>query len=268
MVQEDRLDPAAMRAFLESHGVFPVGSWVRLTDGRTARVVDSRGAEYDRPVVTAVGGEGGERTEPEILDMGLGSGPKIAEALDSGGKGFDFAAGFHVEAPGSPAEEGEGAGAPSGGPAPEGPVPPGEARLSADAQTGAQAGRPVPPKYLDWSASFSGFLSDFAVLDLVQILDVSQKSGVLVLRFPEAQGEIKLCDGEIMSAELALSDGSVLSDEEAVFAMMEEREGRFRFEQGAVERRKSVRSNNTMILMEGCRRLDERRAEGRSGAKG
>jgi hypothetical protein len=194
-------------------------------------------------------------SDEEAKAAGLG----VAEAVDAGALGLDspassgwsaellagdFAAGLHlessVEAPSAPAE-GEADAAPPG---------------RAEART-------VPAKYLDWSASFSGRLSDFGVVDLVQILDVSQKSGVLVLRFPEALGQVKLSDGEIMSAELISASGETVRGEEAVYRMVGQTEGTFRFEQGAVERRKLVKTNNATILMEACRLQDEK---GLSGA--
>ena len=94
-------------------------------------------------------------------------------------------------------------------------------------------------------------------MDLVQILDVSQKSGVLLLRFHEAYGQVKFSDGEIMSAEVVSDSGETVRDEEAIYRMVTFTEGTFRFEQAAVERRKTVKTNNASILMEACRLQDE-----------
>jgi HD-GYP domain-containing protein (c-di-GMP phosphodiesterase class II) len=255
MVQEQRLDPAAVKAFLATHGAYPVGSWVLLSDDRVARVVEARGETYDRPVVTVLTDSEGAPAAPEVVDLAEGEGAtlKIVESVDPAALGAgpadrpatgvelvtgDFAAGFHLEPPAGlePSH-----------------VPP-KAALGTDA---ADATRKVPAKYLDWSASFSGHLSDFAVVDLVQILDVSQKSGVLLLRFPEAYGQVKFSDGEIMSAELISDAGETVRDEEAIYKMVAYTEGTFRFEQSAVERRKTVKTNNATILMEACRLQDE-----------
>ena len=256
MVQDQTLDPAAVKAFLSTHGAYPLGSWVLLSDNRIARVVEARGEPYDRPVVTALTDSGGAPAAPEVIDLASGEGATlgIAESLDprilpgtgdgpGTGAGLvmgDFTAGFHLESPAG-AEPAH--------------VPP---RAAPDAGAD-EATRKVPAKYLDWSASFSGHLSDFGVIDLVQILDVSQKSGVLFLRFPNAYGQVKMSDGEIMSAELISDSGETVRDDEAVYKMVAFTEGTFRFEQSAVERRKTVKSNNATILMEACRLQDEGR---------
>ncbi len=255
MVQDQTLDPAAVKAFLTTHGAYPVGSWVLLSDGRTARVVESRGDTYDRPLVTVLTDAAGVPVAPEVIDMARedAAALKVAESVDPAvlGAGHadrpatgtelvtgDFAAGFHLE---PPAGIGPAHVTPSAAP---------------DADPG-EATRKVPAKYLDWSASFSGHLSDFSVVDLVQILDVSQKSGILLLRFHEAYGQVKMSDGEIMSAELVSDSGDTVRDEEAVYRMVTFTEGTFRFEQSAVERRKTVSLSNASILMEACRLQDE-----------
>lgn len=40
-----------VRAFLNSVSLFPIGSWVELSDGRFGRVVSANGADFHRPVV-------------------------------------------------------------------------------------------------------------------------------------------------------------------------------------------------------------------------
>ena len=262
MVQDDMLDGGAVKAFLGTHGVYPIGSWVRLSDGSAARVVDARKESYDHPRVTVLVGPDGNTIDfPEPVDLYKralasaedephaqpeGRSPAVwirpgslfvAEAIDEGVHGFDFSAGFHLTPMVTEVVE------------------------EKKRETGllhADGRRSVPTRFLDWSASFSGFLTDFNVLDLVQILDVSQKSGVMFFKFPDAIGEIRFSEGEILGAEYTTSEGEVLSDEEAIFLMMELPEGTFMFEQSSVERKKTVKSNNTMILMEGCRRQDER----------
>jgi len=242
MVQEDALDAGAVRAFLETHGVFPVGSWVRLSDGRFARVVGANARAYDRPSLVAVlDAELRPLRNPEPVELSSGDPAlRIVEEAEVPAGAADFASGFHLER--------------------------GEDVLRPE--TRGPRGRAVPTKFLDWSAGFSGFLTDFSVLDLIQILDVSQKSGVLFLRFSEAIGEIRFNEGEIMSAELTFADGTTLADEEAVYRMIDTAEGTFRFEQGAVDHRKTVRSNNATILMEGCRRQDEKKARASGGQEG
>ncbi len=265
MVQEEALDPLAAKAFLRSHGLYPVASWVRLSDGRAARVIDSAADQFDRPVVTALGDAvGRELAQPEVIDLTSEAAEdiKVDDPLETARVRFDFAAGFHLEGPREPAHVPLET-------APPRPSPPDEMSLRRDppvasmppsgpAGSGRQA-RKVPSEYLDWSAGFSGFLSDFSAVDLIQILDVSQKSGVLALRFPGAMGQVKVSEGDILSAELTTASGDTMRDEEAIYRMVDFTEGSFRFEQTAVERRKTVRANNATILIEACRLQDERR---------
>ena len=39
-----------MRGLLEAVSLFPIGSSVKLSDGRVAKVIRANGAEYDRPI--------------------------------------------------------------------------------------------------------------------------------------------------------------------------------------------------------------------------
>jgi hypothetical protein len=91
------------------------------------------------------------------------------------------------------------------------------------------------------------------VLDIVQLLDLSQKSGLLRISSAEGDGSIRLREGEMLSAEFG-----ELRDEEAVFRMISLSEGSFSFSQRHVEEARSIKSSNTSILLEGCRRMDER----------
>jgi HD-GYP domain-containing protein (c-di-GMP phosphodiesterase class II) len=44
-------DTEVMRALLKTVSLFPIGSYVRLSDGRVARVIRAGGEQYDRPIV-------------------------------------------------------------------------------------------------------------------------------------------------------------------------------------------------------------------------
>jgi len=60
-------DPAVVRALLHVISLFPVGSVVTLSDGRTARVSRSNRARYDRPVVEILNDEA--EYAGEVLDL-------------------------------------------------------------------------------------------------------------------------------------------------------------------------------------------------------
>jgi len=255
MVQDETLDALAVQAFLTTHGIYPVGSWVRLSDGAVARSVDANPMAYDRPFVTILTDAGRRPLEfPVPADLLEERAMGVAEGLDAEALRFEFSAGLHLEGPSGYGRGDVVAAGPAEAGAEEAPPVsrPGE-RADPREET-----RVVPTEFVDWSASFSGRLSDFGVLDLLQILGVSQKSGVLTLAFPHAEGEIRLAEGEMLSAEYASDLDERIEDEEAIYRMAELREGTFRFEQGVVGRTKRIKSNATMVLMEACRRMDER----------
>ncbi len=66
-VKQGRLDRVAVRAFLDCVSLFPVGSYVKLSDGTNALVVRSNNAEHTRPVVVPLNADGSETDE--ILDL-------------------------------------------------------------------------------------------------------------------------------------------------------------------------------------------------------
>ncbi len=55
------LDKNILRAFLHAVGLFPVGSWLLLSSGETARVVGTckDATRYDRPIITVLYGRDG-----------------------------------------------------------------------------------------------------------------------------------------------------------------------------------------------------------------
>lgn len=69
-VQVGRFDSRIVRALLKTLGLFPVGSWVKLTDGSTARVIGANGERFTRPVVSIVLDEGGTQLDvPRPIDL-------------------------------------------------------------------------------------------------------------------------------------------------------------------------------------------------------
>jgi len=74
-----QLDPALVRVFLDCFTLFPIGSFVRLSDDTVARVVRSNGAEHTRPVVVPLQSDGQESTLQ--VDLGACKGLSVVEAL-------------------------------------------------------------------------------------------------------------------------------------------------------------------------------------------
>ncbi|MFH1023125.1 MAG: HD-GYP domain-containing protein [Planctomycetota bacterium] len=54
MGHKRKLDPEVIRAFLCYISLYPIGSWVELSDGRIGRVVAANEEIYDRPVVNVI----------------------------------------------------------------------------------------------------------------------------------------------------------------------------------------------------------------------
>jgi DNA-binding response OmpR family regulator len=101
---------------------------------------------------------------------------------------------------------------------------------------------------------FSGSLSEMSVVDLLQTIDVSRKSGVLNLASAQGdQGMISFDSGAVIHA--AVED---LGGEDAVYRLLLWHEGTFDLEfrrVSLVER--TVHRTTQALLMEGMRRLDE-----------
>lgn len=81
-VGEGLFDPMAARLLLETLSLYPVGSYVMLSDRRFGKVLRSNGAVYDRPIVRAWP----PRTPPdertgELVDLRDANAPRVIEAL-------------------------------------------------------------------------------------------------------------------------------------------------------------------------------------------
>jgi hypothetical protein len=73
-------DHRFVRALLETVSLFPLGSFVALSDDRVGRVVRSNGPAYDRPVIEVVG-RSPHDSELPIIDLSQATGVKVVLAL-------------------------------------------------------------------------------------------------------------------------------------------------------------------------------------------
>ncbi len=100
---------------------------------------------------------------------------------------------------------------------------------------------------------FTGSLSDMGLVDLLQTIDISRKSGVLHLSSGEQHGAIYFYEGQVLDAELGH-----LTGEAAVYRFLVWNEGRFEVDfRSTVDRERTVETATQGLLMEGMRRLDE-----------
>ena len=105
---------------------------------------------------------------------------------------------------------------------------------------------------------FQGRLSDMAVVDLIQTIELSRKSGVIQFHGEEAEGAaapvaaIYFRDGKVIDAELG-----GLSGEDAIYRLLTWNDGEFEVVFRTVRRREVIAMTTQGLLMEGMRRLDE-----------
>jgi DNA-binding response OmpR family regulator len=99
---------------------------------------------------------------------------------------------------------------------------------------------------------FSGSLEDVAVVDLLQTIAVSGKSGVASVKRGEREALLYFERGQIIDAEVG-----DLTGEEAVYRTLTWTTGVFDLEFRAIERPRVIELPQPVLLMEGLRRVDE-----------
>jgi CheY-like chemotaxis protein len=100
---------------------------------------------------------------------------------------------------------------------------------------------------------FSGHLADMAVVDLVQTIEISRKSGVINIRSVEGKaGAVFFRNGKVVDAELGRLQG-----EAAVYRLLLWNDGEFEVEFKNIRRRDAIDLSPQALLMEGMRRMDE-----------
>jgi len=126
------------------------------------------------------------------------------------------------------------------------------ARVGIELARQARAGLAL--KSSDARTRFSGSLSEMSVVDLLQTIDVSRKSGVLTLIAADGQeGMISFDSGAVINATV-----EYLRGEDAIYRQLLWREGSFDLEFRRVSlSERTVHRTTQALLMEGMRRLDE-----------
>jgi hypothetical protein len=100
--------------------------------------------------------------------------------------------------------------------------------------------------------TFQGSLKELHLPDVIQLVSVSGKTGCFHLEREGESGAIYLENGRIVHASLGK-----LSGEEAVYALSTWSEGTFHFRPGDAAPARTITKNNTNLLMEAARRMDE-----------
>ncbi|MHC4778338.1 MAG: cyclic nucleotide-binding domain-containing protein [Planctomycetota bacterium] len=97
-----------------------------------------------------------------------------------------------------------------------------------------------------------GKLSMITLPELAQTLNMSRRTGKLLLYNADQRGEIFFQEGQVYDASLGATKG-----EEAFYSLLELKDGNFRFMEGDVDVDRVVMMDTMGLLMEGLRRLDE-----------
>jgi DNA-binding response OmpR family regulator len=100
---------------------------------------------------------------------------------------------------------------------------------------------------------FAGRVADMPVVDVIQTIEVSRKSGVIQFHGgANRQAAIYFRDGKVIDAE-----AGTLQGEDAVYRLLTWSDGDFEVEFRTVRRREAITTSSQGLLMEGMRRLDE-----------
>jgi len=101
---------------------------------------------------------------------------------------------------------------------------------------------------------FRGDLRQVGVTDLLQILSMNQRTGVLTVSTTSGVGEVRLVQGEIVDAIYRRIEGS-----KALFRLLGENEGSFAFVSGIGTAQRRMEQPTHVLLLEGLRQVDEAR---------
>jgi CheY-like chemotaxis protein len=105
----------------------------------------------------------------------------------------------------------------------------------------------------DGHTRFAGRVADMPVVDVIQTIEISRKSGVI--QFTGDRGRsatIYFRDGRVIDAE-----AGALQGEDAIYRLLTWIEGEFEVVFRTVRRREVIATSSQGLLMEGMRRLDE-----------
>ncbi|MFQ5587145.1 MAG: DUF4388 domain-containing protein, partial [Thermodesulfobacteriota bacterium] len=104
----------------------------------------------------------------------------------------------------------------------------------------------------DKEKEIEGKLSHFSLPDLLQMLQLNSKEGVVKVTLNDQEGMIYVKEGEIYNATLGASE-----KEKALFRLLTWKEGSFEFLPGVVTKPRTIFDTTSNLLMEGMRQYDE-----------
>lgn len=102
-------------------------------------------------------------------------------------------------------------------------------------------------------SAFLGELEELCAVELFQMLEYGKKTGVLTLKTDIGSGTFTFVKGNVISAAFGTA-----RDEKAVYEVLRCIQGTFSFAPWSdITEKPHFRASTTMLLMEGCRQLDE-----------
>ena len=120
-------------------------------------------------------------------------------------------------------------------------------RLASEAHAASDSS--TPP---DVGGELRGDLAQAPIVDVLQLLMMNRRTGVLEVRTPIGRGELRMSDGEVQDAAHRRLDG-----EKAFYRMLAEREGSFVFHPGPVTGAARFTRSTASLLMEAMQHKDE-----------
>ncbi len=104
------------------------------------------------------------------------------------------------------------------------------------------------------NVGMSGSLSEISVAELLQALNMSQKTGVLTLKLTRGTAKVSIRSGDLVNAKYDYWIG-----EKAIFELLKEKSGEFKFKPGLPPKEMDLPAMGSFmyLLMEGMRQMDE-----------
>ncbi|MDW8248686.1 MAG: DUF4388 domain-containing protein [Myxococcales bacterium] len=108
----------------------------------------------------------------------------------------------------------------------------------------------VPPE--SGQGEIRGDVQQIALVDLLQLLAMNRRTGVLTISTPRGAGELRIADGEVLDSVFCRLEG-----EKAFYRLLGENEGSFVFSPGGPPAMARLTRGTSALLMEGMRQKDE-----------
>jgi CheY-like chemotaxis protein len=113
----------------------------------------------------------------------------------------------------------------------------------------------APPRSVPVEASqgeVRGDLSQVPLIDLLQLLSMNRRTGILSVTTSSGAGEVRMAEGDVLDAVYRRLEG-----EKALYRLLGESEGSFAFVPGATTSLRRVEIKTAMLVMEAMRQFDE-----------